>query len=409
MRNPPKAYVILKVAEPFDVLDAALQEHLGSCNGTGESHRQELTSGSVKFDLPPDAALGSIVLRKSKDPPSLMFLKEIDAGLWDLPKRNDADPPDQRLRAQAKKLDSLLSRQAHVITCLFRRLDADPACSGETNRLELRRALDELKARSTPPWLRQLADESPRSGPFAAAHLRHEAASLAEWNEPFIVHTTRASATAEPIESEKSEAEAPAYAFYKRGEMWTIAYGSKEFHLKDCKGLRYIHTMLRHPHRDFKPIELEVASEGTPVAAPIGPDEREMLNGTTDGGNDQPQIDEQTRRDVEAAISSLRTEKLAAEQRRDHVAAGGYEDQIEELEQYLAGSTALGGRTRTFVDEPERARQRVRKCIKRAFDKIADQSSDLAEYLGEHIETGYNCVYRVTPRNEIPWVLKNND
>lgn len=203
MGNPPKAYVVLKVAEPFEVLDAALHEHLGRCDGTGTTRRDELTSGSVRYPLGLNASLGSIVLRKSRGPTSIMHLEEV-AAAWSDPEPDFSEPTEESARAYLKRLVSSLRRQAGIIHCLFRRLDEDPAYTSGVNWDKLQEALEELSVRSSPPLLRQIEGKPIRPpGPFAAPRRNRKAGSTKDWDEPFVVTTSKPLST----ESERASRE----------------------------------------------------------------------------------------------------------------------------------------------------------------------------------------------------------
>jgi hypothetical protein len=56
--------------------------------------------------------------------------------------------------------------------------------------------------------------------------------------------------------------------------------------------------------------------------------------------------------------------------------------------------TGLGGRVRSFVDIPERARTAVRKAIKRAIGEIEAANPAVGRHLADAVETGAVCSYR---------------
>jgi len=59
----------------------------------------------------------------------------------------------------------------------------------------------------------------------------------------------------------------------------------------------------------------------------------------------------------------------------------------------LASATGLGGRTRPFPDEAERARVAVGKAIRRALARIAEADPVIGEHLGQAVRTGTRCSY----------------
>jgi len=59
----------------------------------------------------------------------------------------------------------------------------------------------------------------------------------------------------------------------------------------------------------------------------------------------------------------------------------------------LASAAGLGGRTRSFPDEGERARVAVGKAIRRTLARIADADSVIGEHLRQTVHTGVRCSY----------------
>ena len=59
----------------------------------------------------------------------------------------------------------------------------------------------------------------------------------------------------------------------------------------------------------------------------------------------------------------------------------------------MAGLAGLGGRTRAFPDQPERARVAVGKAIRRALVKIAEADAVIGEHLRQTVHTGVRCSY----------------
>lgn len=59
----------------------------------------------------------------------------------------------------------------------------------------------------------------------------------------------------------------------------------------------------------------------------------------------------------------------------------------------LASATGLGGRTRSFPDENERARIAVGKAIRRALARIASADAVIGTHLRQAVRTGTRCSY----------------
>ena len=72
------------------------------------------------------------------------------------------------------------------------------------------------------------------------------------------------------------------------------------------------------------------------------------------------------------------------------------EDELDALTQELARATGLLGKSRSFVDAPERARISVQKALKRAIDEIALVNPAVGRHLAATVETGVLCCYRTS-------------
>jgi hypothetical protein len=59
----------------------------------------------------------------------------------------------------------------------------------------------------------------------------------------------------------------------------------------------------------------------------------------------------------------------------------------------LSSAVGLGGRTRAFPDQPERARVAVGKAIRRALVKITKADDVIGEHLRQTVHTGVRCSY----------------
>ena len=75
------------------------------------------------------------------------------------------------------------------------------------------------------------------------------------------------------------------------------------------------------------------------------------------------------------------------------------------IAQQLDAATGLGGKSRTFGGETDKARIRIQKAIKRARDNICALIPTCAPYL-DAVKTGENCYYEPDPAKNIFWKVK---
>lgn len=59
----------------------------------------------------------------------------------------------------------------------------------------------------------------------------------------------------------------------------------------------------------------------------------------------------------------------------------------------LAGAAGLGGRTRSFPDQGERARVAVGKAIRRAIIRVTEEDAIVGGHLRQAVHTGVCCSY----------------
>jgi hypothetical protein len=59
----------------------------------------------------------------------------------------------------------------------------------------------------------------------------------------------------------------------------------------------------------------------------------------------------------------------------------------------LSIAAGLAGRTRSFPDQPERARVAVGKAIRRALARVTEADAVIGEHLRQTVRTGVRCSY----------------
>ena len=59
----------------------------------------------------------------------------------------------------------------------------------------------------------------------------------------------------------------------------------------------------------------------------------------------------------------------------------------------LSSAAEFAGRTRSFSDQPERARVAVGKAIRRALARITQSDAVIGDHLSQTLRTGLRCSY----------------
>ena len=77
--------------------------------------------------------------------------------------------------------------------------------------------------------------------------------------------------------------------------------------------------------------------------------------------------------------------------------ADDYRRELAALTAVLDSSTGLGGRSRAFPDDNQRARTAVRKALVRAVAAVESVEPDLGHHLRTSVATGVTCRYSPAP------------
>jgi hypothetical protein len=155
---------------------------------------------------------------------------------------------------------------------------------------------------------------------------------------------------------------------------WRLLVDGRATILPDRVGLNYLAELMARPGQDVDVLNL--ASDGAMKATP------------TDDVADPLALQSYRRRARE-----LRT--LIEDTTRPSMVTA-YREELAALTAVLRSSTGLGGRTRTFADNNERARTAVRKALVRAVATIESVEPDLGHHLRTSLTTGVTCRYAPT-------------
>jgi tetratricopeptide (TPR) repeat protein len=174
-----------------------------------------------------------------------------------------------------------------------------------------------------------------------------------------------------------------------RGDSWwALTVDGHEARVPDLVGMRYLTEMLTHPGEAIPALAL--ASHGALV-------------------NESPRhelLDDAARADYVRRARALADEVAEAEAAHDLALAERLRFELDALADELMGSTAPDGRSRSFVDDAERARTAVRKAIKRALDAVAGADPLLAAQLADTVSTGARCIYLPDVQNPVIWTTR---
>ena len=159
------------------------------------------------------------------------------------------------------------------------------------------------------------------------------------------------------------------------GDIRVVSYAGRSTSLKDSKGLELLAMLIARPNQDVHVLDLVGAA----------PD--------ATAGNSGPQLDDQARADYKRRISELQDELEEAESLVDQGRIDALRGELDFITRELSRAYGLGGRERRSGSAAERARVNVRRRLKDAIDRIAEQLPEAGRYLENTIKTGSYCKY----------------
>jgi len=216
----------------------------------------------------------------------------------------------------------------------------------------------------------------------------------------FEIETRGARASSRSGATPAKQRPADAYLFRLEGEYWTIAYDGRAVRLKDSKGLRYVHHLVRNPGKEFHALDLAAVESD---AAPARFRERHGARTGWQGAGAGPALDTLARNAYRRQLRELRDELAEAERFHDLERAGRLREEIELIGGELAAAFGLGGKQRLQASNAERARIAVTLRIKEALSKIRTCDPELGLHLTTCITTGKFCSYEPGPTRRISW------
>jgi non-specific serine/threonine protein kinase len=122
-------------------------------------------------------------------------------------------------------------------------------------------------------------------------------------------------------------------------------------------------------------------------------------------GDAGPILDPRAKAEYRARLEDLRLELEEATSFNDPGRAERAAAEMETISRELGRAVGLSGRDRIQGSAAERTRLRVTRALRRAIEKISEESRDLGEHLQRSVTTGTFCSYSPEPRSPIRWRL----
>ncbi|HEX4094623.1 MAG TPA: hypothetical protein VHZ33_38395 [Trebonia sp.] len=163
------------------------------------------------------------------------------------------------------------------------------------------------------------------------------------------------------------------------GRKWRLTLGNQSALADDSVGLVHLAVLIANPRQEILALDLVAGLAALSTAA-------------DDAGTAHPVLDRDAIGDYKNRLNRLDTEidQLGL---ADSARAARARDERDWLTAQLASAAGIRGRTRSFPDQPERARVAVGKAIRRALAKITEANPVIGEHLGQAVRTGVRCSY----------------
>jgi hypothetical protein len=174
--------------------------------------------------------------------------------------------------------------------------------------------------------------------------------------------------------------------FHCDGDVWRLSFAGRTVLVPDAKGMQDVHTLLSRPRLDV------------PVSQLIDPASAERVR--------SPGVlllDEQAKTEYRSRLAALESASEAALATGDEARTQVLESERKALLAELRRATRLGGRSRAFSDNAERARKTVGARIRDTLRHLQERHPELANHLRASVSTGSTCRYQ--PVEEVAWIL----
>ncbi|GAA2697754.1 hypothetical protein [Actinoplanes palleronii] len=165
------------------------------------------------------------------------------------------------------------------------------------------------------------------------------------------------------------------------GRSWRVGLGGRRLLVAHSVGLLHLAVLLANPRVDIPAIEL--VSGVAALAQPV----------PRAAGSAQPVLDRTAIQQYRQRLTRLRDEI-------DELESAGPPEQVARaraerdwLVREMAAGVGLGGRSRDFTDDAERARLAAGRAIRRAITRIHDRDAIIGGHLRARVHTGMRCCY----------------
>jgi hypothetical protein len=167
---------------------------------------------------------------------------------------------------------------------------------------------------------------------------------------------------------------------HRVGRNWRLALRNRSVLVEDSIGMVHLAVLIANPRQEIQAADLVAGLTG--------------LSGATGAaGSAHPVLDHEAIAEYRNRLKRLDAEIAQLESGEDSARASQTRAERDWLVVQLSSAAGFGGRTRSFPDQPERARVAVGKAIRRALARITEADAVIGEHLHQTVHTGVRCSY----------------
>jgi hypothetical protein len=195
--------------------------------------------------------------------------------------------------------------------------------------------------------------------------------------------------------------------------VWEISFKGESVSLPNSIGLKYIHYILEKSGEFISCFDIEkrvdigdstlINTEEIKTNTRQDRSRKKNGNGPFLPAKGYEIIDNQAEEEYKEKLKDLHDEYKTSIDLSDTIRKEEIESEINQLNHQLKSGRNIHGKKKTFSSDAEKCRQRVLRNYKTALKNIDKHLPELAEYLKNHINTGFSYIYEKDDSTE--WTL----
>jgi hypothetical protein len=172
----------------------------------------------------------------------------------------------------------------------------------------------------------------------------------------------------------------PVAECHRSGRRWRLTVHGRSVLVADSIGMIHLAVLIANPRQEVRAADLVAGLAG-------------LSRASSADGPAQAVLDHEAIAEYRDRLKHLDAELGQPDPGDDHGRVARARAERDWLVAELAAAAGLGGRTRSFPDQGERARVAVGKAIRRAIIRVTEEDAIVGEHLRQAIHTGVRCSY----------------